>query len=220
MFIGCFVFILYVTKLLIEGDTKAGKLLRTCVHGGSLLRFVKITLSFIEFILIESYLARVTSLLLVHRFKPEPQTLAEFFASGIPIQMLSEHHAFINALPVNISSAILERTVMVPELKRTSQTHAYLDTVGWAKFIIAMQQKTDPISGRKASYILPEMLSGYPAAYKVKRAGAPLRDCIAIHLEWMRAFGFIKQIGRVLVAIEMRQQRIHQGDAAETHLAK
>uniref|UniRef100_A0A182PUE4 Uncharacterized protein n=1 Tax=Anopheles epiroticus TaxID=199890 RepID=A0A182PUE4_9DIPT len=135
MFIGCFAIVLYVTKLLIEGDTKAGKLLRACVHGGSLLRFVKITLSFIEFILIESYLARITSLLLVHRFKPEPQTLAEFFASGMPIQMLSEHHAFISALPVNISSAILERTVMLSELDQTSQTHAYFDTLVLSRYI-------------------------------------------------------------------------------------
>uniref|UniRef100_A0A8W7PUI5 Short-chain dehydrogenase/reductase 3 n=1 Tax=Anopheles coluzzii TaxID=1518534 RepID=A0A8W7PUI5_ANOCL len=195
--IGCVSFLLYGVKLLGEGDTKVGTLLRTLTHASPLHRFVQIALSFGEFILIECYLARVTSLLLVHRFQPEPETLAQFFATDIPMHMLSSHLAFVHQLAPDVTAAILARAVLVDGLDRTSHTHAYLDAVDRASYTIAVLQSTDPTSGRKASYILPETVSSFPAAYMVARTAAPLRDCLALHLDWMRAFGFRRLMDRL-----------------------
>uniref|UniRef100_A0A6E8WC96 Ionotropic glutamate receptor L-glutamate and glycine-binding domain-containing protein n=1 Tax=Anopheles coluzzii TaxID=1518534 RepID=A0A6E8WC96_ANOCL len=195
--IGCVSVLLYGVKLLGEGDTKVGTLLRTLTHASPLHRFVQIALSFCEFILIECYLARVTSLLLVHRFQPEPETLAQFFATDIPMHMLSSHLAFVHQLAPDVTAAILARAVLVDGLDRTSHTHAYLDSVDRATYTIAVLQSTDPTSGRKASYILPETVSSFPAAYMVARTAAPLRDCLALHLDWMRAFGFRRLMDRL-----------------------
>uniref|UniRef100_A0A182MBA5 Uncharacterized protein n=1 Tax=Anopheles culicifacies TaxID=139723 RepID=A0A182MBA5_9DIPT len=181
---------------------------RVRIHAQALLTF-----NFIKFVLLECYLARVTSLLLVYRYEQDPETLEQFFATDIPIQMLPEHKTFIDTLAPAVSQAILNRAVLVSGLDKVSNTFAYIDSVGRATYTIALLQSLDPSTGRKLSYILPEPLATYPAAYLFARTAAPLRDCVAIHLDWMRAFGYVKltdRMNNVLLDADMRRVLISE----------
>uniref|UniRef100_A0A182QKV4 Short-chain dehydrogenase/reductase 3 n=1 Tax=Anopheles farauti TaxID=69004 RepID=A0A182QKV4_9DIPT len=190
--LACGVAAAYGVKLLTQTETKLGRLMKRFLNGPLMGSFIDITLDILSFVLIESYLAQITSLLLVQQYRRDPQTLEEFFATDIPIQMLESHDDFLLSLSPNVSKAIMKRAVvMETKMELLSEQYAYFDSVGRAAYSLTMVRKVDPITGLRANFILQQPLISSPTAYLFARNAAPLRDYFALHLEWMRAFGFM-----------------------------
>uniref|UniRef100_A0A182FDD5 Ionotropic glutamate receptor C-terminal domain-containing protein n=1 Tax=Anopheles albimanus TaxID=7167 RepID=A0A182FDD5_ANOAL len=189
--IGCAIGLGQIVLYLAKTSTKLGRWIRQAFWRPPLNSFFHITTEVLVFILIESYLAQVTSYLLVHRFHRDPITLEEFFATDIPIRYTDQQRTVFYALDANLSDRFLERAVPETTCEEFSEGCAHLDTVERATFFINNRVPFDLISGQKSSFILPEMLKSIRAQYLFARGATPFRDYFDLHLHWLRAFGFM-----------------------------
>ncbi|KFB37320.1 hypothetical protein ZHAS_00004608 [Anopheles sinensis] len=183
-------------KLLTKIRTKMGRNIRRYLKNHLMDTFISLTVDVVSFVLIESYLAQVTSFLLVHQFQRDPETLAEFFATNIPVQVMEQQKLMVSSLEPRISAALLTRAEVVPMLDEYSTTYAHIDTMARASFMLAAYTKHDE-SGRKPLFILPEPLGTVPTAYLFSPIANPLRTHMALHLSWMSAFGFMVEADRL-----------------------
>uniref|UniRef100_A0A182IJJ8 Uncharacterized protein n=1 Tax=Anopheles atroparvus TaxID=41427 RepID=A0A182IJJ8_ANOAO len=185
-------------KLLANTRCQLGRQINRIVSTQPMAHFISVTIGVITFVLIESYLAQITSFLLVHRFQRNPVTLEEFFATSIRVHVLEQQMLLLSVLDPTVAEAILARAEIVPVLDEFSTNYAHIDTMARASFVLAAYTEPTAAShGRKSLYILPEPLGSVPLAYLFAPVANPLRDYLALHLSWMNTFGFMVQADRL-----------------------
>uniref|UniRef100_A0A182IP95 Ionotropic glutamate receptor L-glutamate and glycine-binding domain-containing protein n=1 Tax=Anopheles atroparvus TaxID=41427 RepID=A0A182IP95_ANOAO len=146
----------------------------------------------VQFVLVESYLAKVTCFFLVYRFQPDAKTLDEFFATGMPIRLPIGYERFVKSLGTDVRSRILERAVPAWECAEFSSTCADIASFAYATYAINNKLSVDPVSGRKPFYIVPEMLTSYShMAYAFAR-GSTMVDLFAVYLRRMDEAGLVQ----------------------------
>uniref|UniRef100_A0A182IRS0 Ionotropic glutamate receptor L-glutamate and glycine-binding domain-containing protein n=1 Tax=Anopheles atroparvus TaxID=41427 RepID=A0A182IRS0_ANOAO len=114
----------------------------------------------LTFLLIEAYLAKVTSLLLTLRYTEGPRTLDEFLAARLPIlEPLDSRYILFQAGP-DLTARLKERFVQlsISELRRSTD-ESYVEL---RSRVLQLAHGTDPfdaVTGRRNFYILDEPLA-------------------------------------------------------------
>uniref|UniRef100_A0A182UAC8 Uncharacterized protein n=1 Tax=Anopheles melas TaxID=34690 RepID=A0A182UAC8_9DIPT len=189
--VGCAVVISILNELS-QYDTRMGVWLRWIYSYPTLPSFYSICFTLISFVLIESYLATVTSFFLAYRFVPDAKTLEDFFATDIPIRLEEGMDTFLNNLEPRVSDLIVARGVRGTECEEFSSGCAHLDTFARAWVRIKELVGVDPISGRKRSYIVLEMVARYSCMSYAFARDSPLTVVVAVYLRWMYEAGLVR----------------------------
>ncbi|XP_041763204.1 uncharacterized protein LOC121588844 [Anopheles merus] len=171
--------------------TRLGRLGQQLFARQPIASFYRICLAIISFVLIESYLATVTSFFLAYRFVPDAKTLDEFFTTGIPIRLQEGMDAFLNNLEPRLRDPIMARGVGASVCAPFSSQCAHLESFAMASYEISENVGIDPVSGRKRSYIVPEMVARYSYLSYAFARGSPLTDLVAMYLWWMYEAGLM-----------------------------
>ncbi|XP_061498723.1 uncharacterized protein LOC133391169 [Anopheles gambiae] len=171
--------------------TRLGRLAQQLFARQPIASFYRICLAVISFVLIESYLATVTSFFLAYRFVPDAKTLEEFFATGIPIRLPEGMVRFLRNLEPRLKDRIMARGVGASVCSPYSTQCAHLESFAMASYQISENVGIDPVSGRKRSYIVPEMVTRYSYLSYAFARGSPLTDLVAMYLRWMYEAGLM-----------------------------
>ncbi|XP_050072154.1 uncharacterized protein LOC126560036 [Anopheles maculipalpis] len=156
------------------------------------LPFYRLSVAIICFVLFESYLAKVTSFFLAYRFIPDAKTLDEFFATGIPIRLMESSDRFLDVLEPHLKELIVARGIDGAECEEFSRECAHLDSFARASYEINENIGIDPVTGRKQSYIVPEMLIGFNYLSYCFARGSTLTDLVAVYLQLMYETGLMR----------------------------
>uniref|UniRef100_A0A182SVR1 Ionotropic glutamate receptor L-glutamate and glycine-binding domain-containing protein n=1 Tax=Anopheles maculatus TaxID=74869 RepID=A0A182SVR1_9DIPT len=156
------------------------------------LSFYRISFAIICFVLFESYLAKVTSYFLTYRFLPDAKTLDEFYATGIPIRLEHGSDRFLQFLEPRARDLIVARGVSSAECDEFSRACAHLDSFARASYVINENIDVDPVTGRKQSYIVPEMIANYNYLSYCFARGSTLTDLVAVYLQRMYETGLMR----------------------------
>ncbi|XP_052901245.1 uncharacterized protein LOC128307415 [Anopheles moucheti] len=169
-----------------------GALMRQLSFNSPIRSFYRISFAVMCFVLIEAYLAKVTSFFLTHRFLPDARTLDDFFATNTPIRLEEGNSQFLAGLEPRIRDRIVERGVNSAVCAEFTSRCAHLDSFAHASYMINENVNVDTVSGRKGSYIVPEMLASYNyLAYSFAR-GSTLTDLVAVYLQRMYEAGLMR----------------------------
>ncbi|KFB51203.1 AGAP006407-PA-like protein [Anopheles sinensis] len=114
----------------------------------------------VTFILIEAYLAKVTSLLLTLRYTEGPQNLEQFLAARLPIlEPLDSKYVLFQAGP-ELSARLKDRFVRLDMSEmRKSTDECYVELRSRVLQLTHGTEPFDPVTGRRNYYILDEPLA-------------------------------------------------------------
>ncbi|KFB53582.1 hypothetical protein ZHAS_00021818 [Anopheles sinensis] len=206
-----------VTGLLISGLLVLAK---RCAYVGILVRrafdckplvsILTTSYAIVRFILLESYLAKVTSFFLAYRFLPDANTLDEFFATGIPIWLPTAYDLFVESLSDDLRSRVLERALGDDKCMDFSAGCAQMESFARATYVINHDLPVDPVTGRKPFYIVPEMLASYTHLGYAFARGSALVDLFAVYLRWMHEAGLVQLYYRQYEQYLMRDRFIQK----------
>uniref|UniRef100_A0A182Q2A1 Ionotropic glutamate receptor C-terminal domain-containing protein n=1 Tax=Anopheles farauti TaxID=69004 RepID=A0A182Q2A1_9DIPT len=165
---------------------------------------ISVSFASFTFLLLECYLAKVTSFFLVYRFRADCDTLEEFFAQNIPIRLPDEHLALLSWINPDVAQSIRDRAVNASSCEEFSDQCAHLDTIDRATFMINNRVEIDTLVGHKPSYIVRETLGLSHQVYVYAR-GFPL--IVQFHHALRRVYetGFVVRYDR------LHQQRMFHG---------
>uniref|UniRef100_A0A182PFM9 Ionotropic glutamate receptor L-glutamate and glycine-binding domain-containing protein n=1 Tax=Anopheles epiroticus TaxID=199890 RepID=A0A182PFM9_9DIPT len=137
---------------------------------GSFGSLSTVAVELVSFLLIEAYLAKITEFLLYCRFRPDPQTLAEFFRSDIRVLIPEYMDPLVDTLGTEVATNFAAKTVRPDEYARMPATCcARIHTLPRAEYVVRMGKYFDATLGRKQLYILPEHLKIIPMSYLLGR---------------------------------------------------
>ncbi|XP_058120962.1 uncharacterized protein LOC131285006 [Anopheles ziemanni] len=212
-----------VAGLLISGLLALAKHTK-CANVGTLVRWsfqckplasiLATTYAIVRFILLESYLAKVTSFFLAYRFQPDANTLDEFFATDIPIWLPTGYNHFVERLGDDLRSRILERALDDDKCMDFSARCAQMDSFARATYVVNHDLPADPVTGRKPFYIVPEMLASYTHLGYAFARGSALVDLFAVYLRRMHEAGLVqlyyRQYEQYLMRDRLMQKPVDQ----------
>ncbi|XP_035900976.1 uncharacterized protein LOC118507093 [Anopheles stephensi] len=171
--------------------------------------FYRISFAIICFVLLESYLAKVTSFFLAYRFLPDAKSLDEFFATGIPIRLEESSDRFLEVLEPRLRQLIVARGVDSAQCDQYSRQCAHLDSFAHASYMINEIIDVDPVTGRKQSYIVPEMVASYNYLSYCFARGSTLTDLVAVYLQRMYETGLMRLYQRQYEQYLLPNNRAH-----------
>ncbi|KFB53583.1 hypothetical protein ZHAS_00021819 [Anopheles sinensis] len=154
-----------------------------------------IVLHVISFVLIESYLAQITSFFIVYQFPSDVASLEEFFATNIPIRVPNEQEVFLDMLEPKLARTIRDRAIDAADCPEFSSRCAHLDSVTRAMYTINHIQSNHPVTGRKPSYVLQEMIFTCHMWYLFAR-GSSVKNLFELYLQRMYESGLVNQYNR------------------------
>uniref|UniRef100_A0A182LZD9 Ionotropic glutamate receptor C-terminal domain-containing protein n=1 Tax=Anopheles culicifacies TaxID=139723 RepID=A0A182LZD9_9DIPT len=184
--------VINVMKEVLKYDTQLGILMRQASFEGPIRSFYRISFTVICFVLIEAYLTKVTSFFLTYRFLPDARTLDEFFATDTPIRLEEGSNNFLSIVEPRIRDLIVARGINSTECEEFSSECAHLDSFARASYMISENIGVDADSGRKRSYIVPEMIASYNYLSYCFARGSTLTDLVAVYLQRMYETGLMR----------------------------
>ncbi|XP_049289764.1 uncharacterized protein LOC125767330 [Anopheles funestus] len=136
--------------------------------------WIKVAWDVLTFLLIEAYLAQVTSFLLTLRYIEGPKTLDEFLASNILIVAPSvQTHSLVHldaAQKALLISRFVKRTQ--EELSRPDLADAYVELRSRVMFLSYGTEPIDPVTRKRNYYILNEPLADVRFQYSFAKKTA------------------------------------------------
>uniref|UniRef100_A0A182LZL1 Ionotropic glutamate receptor L-glutamate and glycine-binding domain-containing protein n=1 Tax=Anopheles culicifacies TaxID=139723 RepID=A0A182LZL1_9DIPT len=136
--------------------------------------WIKLAWNVLTFLLIEAYLAQVTSFLLTLRYIEGPKTLDEFLASNILIVKPSDQsHSLVqieSAQKTQLLARFVKRTR--EELARPDLADAYVELRSRVMFLTYGSEPIDPVTGKRNYYILNEPLADVRFQYSFAKQTA------------------------------------------------
>ncbi|KFB53379.1 hypothetical protein ZHAS_00021692 [Anopheles sinensis] len=196
--LGLVVGVFQLKKVLLKTNSMIGRALALLERHSNWKTFTTIGVEWISFVLIENYLAQVTSFFLNFRLEPDPETLEQFFATNIAIRLPAEQLHILDYIEPTVAEAIRQRAVGEKACREFSDRCAHLDRSMRAKFIIKYHQPIDPSSGAKRSYILKETVLSKPWTYVFAR-GSPLKDLFEVYLQQLFEAGLPQWYKRTVI---------------------
>ncbi|XP_061517588.1 uncharacterized protein LOC133393969 [Anopheles gambiae] len=137
-------------------------------------QWVQLAADVLTFLLIEAYLAQVTSLLLTLRFIEGPRDLNEFIASNIRI--VEPYESTLSLVQVETGQRALLKTRFVKrtaeELARPNQDDAFVELRSRVAFQSYGTEPFDPVTGRRNFYLLDEPLADVRFQYSFAKETA------------------------------------------------
>ncbi|XP_053660255.1 uncharacterized protein LOC128709292 [Anopheles marshallii] len=136
--------------------------------------WIKLAWNVLTFLLIEAYLAQVTSLLLTLRYIEGPKTLDQFLASNILIVAPSaQTHSLVQIDSVRkalVIARFVKRTQ--EELSRPELADAYVELRSRVLFLSYGTEPIDPVTGKRNYYILNDPLADVRFQYSFAKRTA------------------------------------------------
>ncbi|XP_050080413.1 uncharacterized protein LOC126568050 [Anopheles maculipalpis] len=137
--------------------------------------WMKLASSILTFLLVEAYLAQVTSLLLTLRYIEGPQTVDQFIASNILIVEPLQQTHFLMQVNQAQKALLKKRFVKRTPEELANMSDAYVEYRSRVRFMNYGTEPIDPITGKRNYYILREPLAEVRFQYSFAKPTAFMR---------------------------------------------